>query len=521
MAAKKKISRDQRRALRKFYHQHTQRPTQKACIEWFERQYSIKLGQSTVSDSLGTQWQHLDDDEEDTAETCAAWPELERLLVIWQHHVESQGGFTNGPLLQEKARLLWQQIPQYSSEKEPQFTTGWLTRFKRRHNLKTRIQHGEAGSVSSNAGIEMAAIVTLAGDYNEEDIYNMDETGLFWRMLPSKGLSSARQPGFKKNKDRISLVFCCNASGTDRFPLWLIGKAMTPRCLRNVSVDAMGAHWRWNKKAWMTTDIMALWLEAFYRHVGFSRRILLTMDNFSAHYTALEVKPPPPNIRVVFLPPNSTSRFQPLDQGIIQSFKNYYKQKLLQFMLQEWEQERNPLDGINLLFAIRWALESWNHDVSSTTVYNCFRKSTIVKSPIQLPTQLMPPELDATYKTVENSGRIHDLMDIQSFLNPANETEPEIMDGFASGDELLQHLITEISETAATEDDQEAYGEAPISQPPSIQAAIKGMESALEFMETCEATTPEHMRSLEGTLRLFRRLAVSSTQQTTLDSWLR
>jgi hypothetical protein len=83
-----------------------------------------------VSDSLGSQWQHLDDDEEDTAETCAAWPELERLLVIWQHHVESQGGFTNGPLLQEKARLLWQQIPQYSSEKEPQFTTGWLTRFK-------------------------------------------------------------------------------------------------------------------------------------------------------------------------------------------------------------------------------------------------------------------------------------------------------------------------------------------------------------------------------------------------------
>jgi hypothetical protein len=49
----------------------------------------------------------------------------------------------------------------------------------------------------------------------------------------------------------------------------------------------------------------------------------------------------------------------------------------------------------------------------------------------------MPPELDATYKTVENSGRIDDLMDIQSFLNPANETKPKIMDGFALGDELL------------------------------------------------------------------------------------
>ncbi|OBT60425.1 hypothetical protein VE03_10329, partial [Pseudogymnoascus sp. 23342-1-I1] len=71
------------------------------------------------------------------------------------------------------------------------------------------------------------------------------------------------------------------------------------------------------------------------------------------------------------------------------------------------------------------------------------------------------------------------------------ETEPEIMDIFSSDDGLLQHLIAELSETAATEEDQEAYGEAPTSQPPSIQTAIKGMESALEFMESCEATTPE------------------------------
>jgi hypothetical protein len=49
----------------------------------------------------------------------------------------------------------------------------------------------------------------------------------------------------------------------------------------------------------------------------------------------------------------------------------------------------------------------------------------------------MPPKLDATYKIVENLGRIHNLIDIQSFLNPANETKPKIMDGFALGDELL------------------------------------------------------------------------------------
>jgi hypothetical protein len=34
-------------------------------------------------------------------------------------------------------------------------------------------------TVPKEAEIEMAAVQTLAGDYSEDDIYNMDETGLF------------------------------------------------------------------------------------------------------------------------------------------------------------------------------------------------------------------------------------------------------------------------------------------------------------------------------------------------------
>lgn len=45
----------------------------------------------------------------------------------------------------------------------------------------------------------------------------------------------------------------------------------------------------------------------------------------------------------------------------------------------------------------------------------------------------MPLDLDTTYKTVENLGRIYNLIDIQSFLNPANKTESEIIDIFSLG----------------------------------------------------------------------------------------
>ena len=180
----------------------------------------------------------------------------------------------------------------------------------------------------------MKGLQTVAGEYQEEDVYNMDESALFWRMMLSQGLLSQPRASLKKDKSRISLAFCVNATGTDRLPIWFIGKAKTPRALRGISVSTMGGQWRWNKKAWMNTTIMVEWLRSFYQHIGATRQVLLTMDNFSAHYSGVELCPPPPNIRICWLPANSTSCFQPLDQGIIQSFKSQYRWQWLSFMLE-------------------------------------------------------------------------------------------------------------------------------------------------------------------------------------------
>ena len=75
---------------------------------------------------------------------------------------------------------------------------------------------------------------------------------------------------------------------------------------------------------------MIEWLKFFYQQIGTTRQVLLTMDNFRAHYTAAEQHPPPPNIRICWLPANSTSCFQLLDQGIIQNCKAHYHKFWLQ-----------------------------------------------------------------------------------------------------------------------------------------------------------------------------------------------
>ena len=184
----KGISVTQRKALRAWYFAQRSRPSQKACIAWFIATYGHKLSQSTISESLSNQYKHLDSVNPSSLDSqrnrTARWIDLERCLYEWQLRIEYQGGLTTGDILCEKAREIWRSLPQYKDLPEPSFSIGWLDQFKKRWNIKQYNCHREAASVLQEAEAEMVTIRTLAGIYEEEDVYNMDETGLMWKMTP-------------------------------------------------------------------------------------------------------------------------------------------------------------------------------------------------------------------------------------------------------------------------------------------------------------------------------------------------
>ena len=95
----------------------------------------------------------------------------------------------------------------------------------------------------------MKAVRTLCGEYPEDDIYNMDETGLYWRSAVNRGLLSEPLPGRKIDKSRITIALCTNATGSDRLPLCIIGHAQQPRALKGVNIEAIGCQWYHSKKA--------------------------------------------------------------------------------------------------------------------------------------------------------------------------------------------------------------------------------------------------------------------------------
>lgn len=133
----------------------------------------------------------------------------------------------------------------------------------------------------------------------------------------------------------------------------------------------------------MNIELFIQWLQWFNDRVA-PRKVLLIMDNFSAHIAAVSEQLQHLNHLVIcWLPPNVTSRYQPLDQGIIKAFKVHYRRHWLQYIIDEFGHNRQPLKTTNVLKALRWTVQSWQA-VTATTISNCWRHSTLV-SEVSLP----------------------------------------------------------------------------------------------------------------------------------------
>jgi hypothetical protein len=96
----------------------------------------------------------------------------------------------------------------------------------------------------------------------------------------------------------------------------------------------LGCTYRSNAKAWMTQIIFLEWLNAFDLHVA-NRKVLLVLDNCNAHvpFGELPARIQLRNTRVLYLPPNMTSKIQPCDADIICNFRAYYRRRFNHLLL--------------------------------------------------------------------------------------------------------------------------------------------------------------------------------------------
>ena len=101
-------------------------------------------------------------------------------------------------------------------------SNGWFAGFVSRFNIVRRVPRGEASDVEIDAiRSDIVDIRRKLDKYKGDNIFNMDETGLFFRALPgslygrSRVICSRDVRGTKAQvaKDRLTLVIFSNATG--------------------------------------------------------------------------------------------------------------------------------------------------------------------------------------------------------------------------------------------------------------------------------------------------------------------
>ena len=154
--------------------------------------------------------------------------ELHNLLEEFHDKMEAKGAPMNDQLLIEEAKTIAAEH-NLNLPSDFKFSDDWFLRFKRQRGIGQMEMHGEAGDACL-AGIELCRrfLPHIFEKFNLEDIYNGDESGLFFRQLPTRALMKKMRKGKKSNKLRATLNFIVNALGTD-IHIQLIGCSARPR----------------------------------------------------------------------------------------------------------------------------------------------------------------------------------------------------------------------------------------------------------------------------------------------------
>lgn len=362
-------------------------------------------------------------------------------------------------------------------------TRSWFRRFQNRFNIKRINYHGEANDVNIKSVKEWKdKLNEIIKNYDKKDIFNIDETGLFYQQQRSIKINfltflensyvtndEFNYKGNKMSKKRLTIAFCVSMIGEKLDPL-IIGRYKKPRCFKNIK--KLPLLYEANQKSWMTQKIFSKYLNLLNRNFQLkNRKILLFLDNASCHFI-----PELSNIKLVYFPKNSTSLLQPLDQGIIHSFKSFYKKSMInKFIINVSENIEIKLpDILDSMILIK---KSWNQ-VTTKTIINCFKTSGFEYKDLNTEFTILDEEINQI-----------NLYDNKEIINEINEMINE------ENENILQSDSDEIEINVSSDEDNE-HDEKDKTSIISSKKAISHLNELNNYFKNNNSNKYEEINSL-------------------------
>ncbi|XP_073897397.1 tigger transposable element-derived protein 4 [Castor canadensis] len=278
----------------------------------------------------------------------AFYTDLEEALVRWYRIAQCLNVPVNGPMLRLKANDFAQKL----GHNDFKCSNGWLDRFKSRYGLVFRAQPEEATGTSVDPSIvwHQNILPYYLNDYHPKNVFNVKETGLLYRMLPTNTFAFKGETCSigKLCKDRVTVVVGTNMDGSEKLPLLIIGKNPSPHCFKGIK--SLPVDYEANRMAWMTSDIFERWMQKLdEKFQAQQRRVVIFVDSFPAHPEVKNLK----SIELAFFPSCLSSKFIAMKQGVIKSLKIKYRHCLIKKFLSSVEGSKeftfSLLDAVDTL----------------------------------------------------------------------------------------------------------------------------------------------------------------------------
>ncbi|KAF0713624.1 hypothetical protein AaE_011749 [Aphanomyces astaci] len=145
-------------------------------------------------------------------------------MLEWVLRCEDLGVCIMGELIRKQSPVLCDQMDVSPAHRIP-FSKGWLYKFQLMYGHTSKVQHGEAA---------------VTRRYDAKNIYNMNETALFYCVAPHRSITRNRQPGTKKSKKRITIALTTNVDGSELVHPLFIGTAARPHCFNGIAGTDFG-----------------------------------------------------------------------------------------------------------------------------------------------------------------------------------------------------------------------------------------------------------------------------------------
>uniref|UniRef100_A0A674J8V3 HTH CENPB-type domain-containing protein n=1 Tax=Terrapene triunguis TaxID=2587831 RepID=A0A674J8V3_9SAUR len=318
--------------------------TVKEKLEALDRLKSGMMGESTLRGE-GLERKHLKTAQDNL---------LDRAVFMWFTQERSDSTPISGDIIRKQAEKLKKDLNFRHSGRDAsahqgnkfKASSGWLNHFKKRHGIRQVTISGETRSADIKAcdeyPLKLQEII-IEGSYAPEQIYNADETGLCYHMLPDRTLASRtkeqKAEGFKVIKERLTILFSVNKTGSHKLKPLCIGKSRSPR--------------EWFNKYFVPA------VRSHVRRQNLEPKALLLLDNCPAHSPVETLTSKDGKIKVSYLPKNTTFKIQPFNQGILATFKMNYHKALVKKIVEDNSSITDVIKKLNLLDVFNLGETAW------------------------------------------------------------------------------------------------------------------------------------------------------------------